>query len=137
MPDRSFENGLTTKAFWLPPIPLSRRGGLGGGVADRRRPILPNRNAVLFLKSDISSLYGQPPSEAPEGKRMEWHGFVALMTFLFLSIFAPLLIALVILWRNALDEGWAERDARFREVILRRPGLAPHAPSKTQQRKVQ
>ncbi|GBQ93678.1 hypothetical protein AA23498_1805 [Acetobacter nitrogenifigens DSM 23921 = NBRC 105050] len=68
---------------------------------------------------------------------MEWHGFVALMTFLFLSIFAPLLIALVILWRNALDEGWAERDARFREVILRRPGLAPHAPSKTQQRKVQ
>ncbi|NHO33381.1 hypothetical protein [Acetobacter fallax] len=57
---------------------------------------------------------------------MEWHALVSLLTFLFLSFVLPLIIAMVIVFRDLVDDGHAERDMRFRRVILRQhmPAMA-------------
>ncbi|GBR00905.1 hypothetical protein [Acetobacter oeni] len=52
---------------------------------------------------------------------MEWQALISLTVFLFLSFILPFIIAMIIVVRDIRDDGHAERDARFRKVILRQP----------------
>ncbi len=50
---------------------------------------------------------------------MEWQALISLLVFLFLSFILPFILAVLIVMHDARDDGHAERDVLFRQVILR------------------